>query len=451
MNFYERKIINKKFNYLKDFPKLSDDICKIKKEKFKLLPHQIFVTEYFKFIKNLRGLLVYHEIGSGKTLTSINWAINMKKPVILITTKILIENFKSELKKFNKKLKIQYINIDNLDDPKNLNFKNKSIIFDEIHLFNYELIYKKNKKIKKIWNKIYKEKKIKILMLSGTPLYLTPFEISPIFNLLSGKELFTKNGEEFVNNYCNDLTLKATKTNEIIKKIYGYISFFNKIKENKEITPEIIEHKNIYVKNNKIKKLAKKIKEDILKGKIFIYTTEEKKLKKIKKTLLKNKLNSIILTKDNSNFVLPLFNKSKKKKIIMGSHDIKHGITLKNIRTVHIMEPSDKYNEFEQILGRVVRICSHYDLDKKKRNVSYNIWILKGGFFKHSEEEKMLKKALVYDSINDSFKDILKHAAVDRDLFQNFKLQHYVTAQLKEVFKAYTLRKYNAKLKYLYF
>lgn len=55
--------------------------------------------------------------------------------------------------------------------------------------------------------------------------------------------------------------------------------------------------------------------------------------------------------------------------IIVGSPIISEGVTLKNVRQVHILEPSWNMSRIHQIVGRAVRNMSHQDLDAANRNV----------------------------------------------------------------------------------
>ena len=57
-------------------------------------------------------------------------------------------------------------------------------------------------------------------------------------------------------------------------------------------------------------------------------------------------------------------------KVIIGSPIISEGITLKNVRQVHILEPSWNMSRINQIIGRAVRNFSHQDLDPIDRTVS---------------------------------------------------------------------------------
>jgi superfamily II DNA or RNA helicase len=69
-----------------------------------------------------------------------------------------------------------------------------------------------------------------------------------------------------------------------------------------------------------------------------------------------------------------IFNSEENKdgkliKIIIGSPIISEGITLKNIRQVHILEPSWNMSRLNQIIGRAIRNRSHSNLPEEKRNV----------------------------------------------------------------------------------
>ena len=69
-----------------------------------------------------------------------------------------------------------------------------------------------------------------------------------------------------------------------------------------------------------------------------------------------------------------IFNSKENKdgkyiKILIGSPIISEGITLKNVRQVHILEPSWNMSRINQIIGRAVRHHSHDALPKDERNV----------------------------------------------------------------------------------
>ena len=94
-----KKYIKYKQNYNN---KSIHELCK-KNNKFKLQPQQLFLKKYFNNnINNIKQFLLFHEIGSGKTCTSIVLAenylkINFKHKIIIILPARLKNNFYDEL------------------------------------------------------------------------------------------------------------------------------------------------------------------------------------------------------------------------------------------------------------------------------------------------------------------------------------------------------------------
>ena len=81
--------------------KTSDDTCDIHDNNIKLLRQQKIVKDYMQFDGPYRGVLLYHELGSGKSIASIAAAegyINLKK-IIIMTPASLSQNYESELLK----------------------------------------------------------------------------------------------------------------------------------------------------------------------------------------------------------------------------------------------------------------------------------------------------------------------------------------------------------------
>ena len=64
-------------------------------------------------------------------------------------------------------------------------------------------------------------------------------------------------------------------------------------------------------------------------------------------------------------------------KIFMITSSGAEGITLKNTRYVHIMEPYWHPVRVEQVIGRARRICSHNELPESERNVKVYIYLMK--------------------------------------------------------------------------
>lgn len=64
-------------------------------------------------------------------------------------------------------------------------------------------------------------------------------------------------------------------------------------------------------------------------------------------------------------------------KAVMITKSGAEGISLKNVRQVHILEPYWNYIRIEQVIGRAVRTCSHIALPKEERNVHVYIYYMK--------------------------------------------------------------------------
>lgn len=92
-----------------------------------------------------------------------------------------------------------------------------------------------------------------------------------------------------------------------------------------------------------------------------------------------NKTNCYIVLDDktsieNREYLRRQFNKPENKygeiiKILIGSPVTSEGITLKNVRQVHLLEPSWNVSRINQIVGRAIRHKSHIDLPEEERTV----------------------------------------------------------------------------------
>ena len=105
------------------------------------------------------------------------------------------------------------------------------------------------------------------------------------------------------------------------------------------------------------------------------------------------------------------------------------GISLANVRQVHIMEPFWNYVRLEQVQGRAIRICSHKDLPMAERTVEVFTYLMKFSD-QHKKDRKVDEtimtrdKGLTTDQIiytlmmtkrklGDQMFDIMKSSAID--------------------------------------
>lgn len=117
------------------------------------------------------------------------------------------------------------------------------------------------------------------------------------------------------------------------------------------------------------------------------------------------------------------------------------GITLKNVRAVHLMEPYWHPVRFEQVIGRAVRICSHENLTENEQKVIVYIYLMR---FKethlkgdpNAEDEKM-RKPLVSTLImrSDCSKDKKRIITSDEKLYEISNIKKKINASILHAIK----------------
>jgi hypothetical protein len=118
--------------------------------------------------------------------------------------------------------------------------------------------------------------------------------------------------------------------------------------------------------------------------------------------------------------VLEVFNKSENKvgavaKIIMISPAGAEGISLNNVRQVHLMEPYWHEVRMTQMIGRAIRQCSHRNIPMEEREVVvFRYKSVRGtGTDRWTTDQYIEDAARSKDGLISSFLDAMKEAAVD--------------------------------------
>ena len=231
-----------------------------------LYDYQKFVAEYMSPGHPYRGLLLYHGLGSGKTLSSIG-VINQyitKEPnrqIIAITPPGIKVNIAKELhnayttifnkgktgpalsRYLNEKIRvISYIEIanrlkgitsDNLikkDTDKKPALDNTLIIIDEAHnIVDLNSPYKKSFEI--IRKAITRSNNIKILLMTATPIKNKPYEIGMLINLLKTKDGYRlpETENEFNKEFIDEDEIgikKIINKDKLLRAFKGLVSYY---------------------------------------------------------------------------------------------------------------------------------------------------------------------------------------------------------------------------------
>lgn len=237
------------------------------KEKFQSFLHQQFLSKFF-YDHTIhkepysKGLLIYHGLGSGKTCTSLMISKSIReaskkdmKIILLIQARLEIDPWKKELfspcglinedknqykkqkdfyKLINDKYNIKIIHYNAFNVLKEkvdeVNFDNSIIIVDETHNFLNTLKNIPEKQRTKnpsfyLYSKIVLAKNSKVCLLTGTPIYNNPIELSYVFNMLSGNEKYmTINPSKFDEKFIGEDNI--INRNLFLNKIHGMVSYF---------------------------------------------------------------------------------------------------------------------------------------------------------------------------------------------------------------------------------
>ena len=236
--------------------KEGDDPCNEKLVN-ELTVYQKFLGQFLNYRSPFKDVLIYHGLGSGKTVSAINiynvlYNYTPKWNVFLLI-KASLEN-DPWLKDLNdwigsqdrdaKMANIKFIHYDSpyadrdfLEIVKKSDSSRESIfIFDEAHNFirnvYNNISSKKGKRAQVIYDYIQQEKKdnnkTRVILLSGTPAVNNPFEFALIFNLLR-PDTFPASEAIFNQLYISSTnfeSLNENKKNQFQRRIMGLVSYY---------------------------------------------------------------------------------------------------------------------------------------------------------------------------------------------------------------------------------
>ena len=106
------------------------------------------------------------------------------------------------------------------------------------------------------------------------------------------------------------------------------------------------------------------------------------------------------------------------------------GISLKNVRFVHIVEPYWHPVRTEQVIGRARRICSHQELPEQLRTVSVFLYLMKFSKDQLSTDESIELRQKDKSRINDS-----TPVTTDQALYEIATIKSDVTNSLLQAVK----------------
>ena len=464
-------------------------------KEYTLSKPQQFVAEY---MKNHNSLLLFHQIGSGKTCAGINIAMNYigKRKIYFVVPASLKLNVRGELRSkcpgdrymTDKERKVKpsdsnYMEVISKSDAKidkDMNILSyekfvsmlKSsrrplddalLIIDEVQ----NVVSEDGDRYTNIKDAIYKANNLKIVIMSATPIYNNPMEIALTMNLiLPEKKRFDveKFEEEFY---------KLKSKDKFIKRVNGYVSYYKGAPSYTfpEKRFEVVELEmspyqgQEYIKQRRFDDFrmktrgASNIASDVItqkvvddlekysikyftileslrktKGPAFIYSAfkEGKGINALLKILDMKGYKSFTehgagkkryavwsgdTSLEDKSLMKTIYNQDdnidgSKIRIMIGTPAIKEGVSLLNVRHVHIIEPYWNMSRISQVVGRAIRFCAHKALPISERFV--NVYMYIATYKKIITSDVIIyERALKKQDLIERFEGWLKEGAID--------------------------------------
>lgn len=400
-----------------------------KRQKDILKPHQEKVVRRM-LSDDSRGIVVYHTVGSGKSLTSIGIAENMMNKHIGLKTVVICPaplkaNYEKELAKWKvNESRYTIYSFETFARIKKDVCKKKLLIVDEAHRIRNppEMVKKRDKSYSSknvITYKVLKcaESAFKVVFLTGTPVHNYPSDMATLMYGIEGKlptsqlrDIFTKKisirkhfndmmkckvsyykpsgteaEEHFPKVIYKDKVVKMGHKQFIAYQAFEDIQLDNDIMESLMNTTGLLNINSLRAFSNGARRFCNVVEDEHpkidalvdnvinMKGRHLIYSTfKGQGLHIIEDMLKKHKKKVVLFTGD-----IPLI---KRKKIVEdfneGVYDAllissagAEGLDLKKTTSVHILEPHWNNEKIEQVIGRAVRYDSHKGLPKEKQVV----------------------------------------------------------------------------------
>lgn len=183
------------------------------------------------FKDDRKGLIVYHSMGSGKTLTALKSCEFAKKKFggksLIVTPASLVENIYKELKKHNLKLSENDVVVISYEKAANkisqlLTYNWNLVVFDEAH----RLRNPDGKRASELSKLVDNNKKI--LMLTGTAGYNSPVDIIQLIKILDKNINVPTTLKEFEEKYIDFKTGKLRPDKNLLFVINKYCDVYDK-------------------------------------------------------------------------------------------------------------------------------------------------------------------------------------------------------------------------------
>ena len=384
-------LANFKSYKLPEIMKIDEDPCN-RHTKLELKKYQTFLGKYLDFNSINKNILIFHNLGAGKTASAINIynilynaspGINV---FILLKAALKDAVWMKDLSKWLQEDERQYrmanIIFVSYDAPnadkqfleaiKNADNSKRSLyIIEEAHNFirnvYSNLSSKQGRRAQTIYEYIIQDQKenegTRVILLSGTPAINSPFELALLFNILR-PGIFPKSESQFNQEFISTSTyrtLNPSKKNLFQRRIMGLVSYYL------GATPDFFASKTVeYVE----------VEMDTYQDEIYTFfeAMEEQMARKKKSRSSSGSETYKSYTRQSCNFVFPLMGQG-----ISGEHRPRprnfkiseaESQSLEKGKDLGIDKASDKYYKVQEYVDAVDNYARLFDLYLDKANIA---------------------------------------------------------------------------------
>lgn len=439
----------------------------------KLKKHQLIPI---KFIKNNRGLLLFHSTGSGKTLTSLYAMYQFINDIIIMGPKSSKKTFTDNIKKAQlDESRVTFYTFAKIKIALQTNteiFQNKNIIVDEAH--NLRSDTNDNLDIISALSQVNK-----IILLSATPVinYLT--DLSMLVNIIKDNDDLPINKFVFANMYYDKKNNKIINKDDLKYKLSDCISYYQNINTVDYPTYEV-KYMPCIMDDIQLKEYERYVKkffysEKEIKGDIHSFWFHEMSGRKKNYFLLYTRQLSNVAIKQNTSpkleqlidivkkgpFPIVIYSNFLSRGVYSVAHVLKkqnisyqmitgevssdkimnivnnynagmfdvlllssagsESLDLKNTRQIHILEPYWNEARITQVIGRAIRYKSHEFLPKRDRHVVIYRWlsVFPKDIVNQSADEYLVNLSEGKYKMADKFGGLIKSVSIEnRDTVQ---------------------------------
>lgn len=444
-----------------------------------LKPHQVIPINY---IRHHYGLLLYHSVGSGKTITALSAMHHHKKPIIVVGPKSSEKAFIDDSRRlggipftfytYQKTKMLLETNFDLFNDT--------CAIIDEAHHLRNDT--KDNMVISGALSQAYR-----VILLTATPIINYLDDISPLINIVKRSNVLPTDREQFNFLYFNEHELTIKNENIIASKLRNAISFYEKADDANYPSSDVV-YKKVIMTKPQMDEYSKYVIKLLFAGDMpqrtdvfdidfdmltwrkrnsFLTATRQlsnivegqtcsTKLQGIYDTISSGPFPAVIysnflthgiyaitplLTAGNITYatITGNINRDKIQKIIneynSGKYQVlllstagSESLDLKNTRQIHVMEPHWNEPKIQQVIGRAIRYMSHSTLHLKERHVMVYHWasVFPEQFGNLSADEYLIKVGQRKAKIFQKFKKLIVENSIEHYQTGGTLHQHYL-------------------------